>query len=137
MADDDPTAIRSLAVSASDVVDAFVYSRENPGTAVLRATPPFHGRMRARLHVYHQDDARLTGAVHVPAAALLPDGVVAAYPTAEEVADEVDGEDPATIRDRRGQAIGEWREQATTELVEAVLLDADGGAHRVQVKRLG
>ena len=35
---DDPARIRSLAVSSEDVANAFVYSRENPGTAVLRVT---------------------------------------------------------------------------------------------------
>ncbi|WP_290819034.1 hypothetical protein [Halovivax sp.] len=136
MAGDDPTAIRSIAISAADVVDAFVYSRENPGNAVLRVTPPFHGRMRARLHVYHRDDSRLTGAVHVEPADLLPADVVAAYPSFEAFADRADAVDPAEIREARGEAIETWRDRAADELVASVVLEADGERVRVDVKRL-
>lgn len=131
----DPTVIRSLAVSADDVVDAFVYTFENPGAAVLRATPPFHGRMRARLHVYRVDDARLTGAVHVEPATLLPDPVVADYPSIESFDGRLD-DSPASVREARAEAMAAWRERAREAVVDAVTLDVDGDRHEVEVKRL-
>lgn len=46
-----PTAIRTLAVTADDVVAALETNHQRGETVVLRATPPYSGRMRARLHV--------------------------------------------------------------------------------------
>ncbi|MFC6874448.1 hypothetical protein [Halobellus marinus] len=46
----DPRRIRSLAVTTADVVDAFEASVRGGRELVLRVTPPFSGRMRARLH---------------------------------------------------------------------------------------
>lgn len=151
---DDPRRIRSLAVTAEDVVDAFVYTRENPGTAVLRATPPFHGRMRARLHVYHVADDRLTGAVHVAPAALLADAVVGRYPTFADVSGRLDSAaEPATVREERAAALDSWRERALDALVDSVVLEhpepgapdgdrtdesrPDDRGHVVAIKRLG
>ncbi|WP_255168533.1 hypothetical protein [Natrononativus amylolyticus] len=129
---DDPSAIRSFAVSPEDVVDAFVYGRENPGTAVLRVTPPFHGRMRARLHVYHTDDREVTGAIHLEPRALLPEDVRAAYPTLDAGAADVDA-----ARERHEAAIDDWRTRARESVVDRVELDAGDGNHAVDVKRLG
>ena len=150
----DPAAIRSLAVSRADVVNAFVYSRENPGTAVVRVTPPFHGRMRARLHVYHVDDTRATGAIHVSPADLLTEAVVEAYPTLESVeaergdADGVDSSaggtddgsaDPKRLREAYATALESWRERALESVVDEVTLEPDreDEAVRVTVKPLG
>ncbi|WP_311173190.1 hypothetical protein [Halobellus ordinarius] len=46
----DPRRIRALAVTTEDVVDAFEASVRGGRELVLRVTPPFSGRMRARLH---------------------------------------------------------------------------------------
>ncbi|WP_242695442.1 hypothetical protein [Halomontanus rarus] len=147
--DIDPTAIRSLAVAAEDVVDAFVYTRENPGTAVLRVTPPFHGRMRARLHVYRVDDTRSTGAIQCAPADLLPDDVVDAYPTVAEtearLADEDAGDrddregaeiDRERIREAHTDALEDWRGRARDSILDSVVLGSDDGT-RVDVKPLG
>ncbi|WP_247002324.1 hypothetical protein [Halosolutus gelatinilyticus] len=136
MAEDDPTAIRSLAVSPDDAVNAYVYGRENPGDAVLRVTPPFHGRMRARIHVYRVDDAELTGAVHVSPEAVIADDVVAAYPRFEETL-EAEDEDAERIRERYAQAIEAWRARARESIVDVVTIQADGATHQVEVKPLG
>jgi hypothetical protein len=45
----DPRRIESLAVTASDVVDALEAAARRDRDIVLRVTPPFSGRMRARL----------------------------------------------------------------------------------------
>lgn len=134
---EDPTEIRSLAVSAEDVVNAFVYARENPGTAVLRATPPFHGRMRGRIHVYRVDDAPETGAIHVDPADLLADRVVEAFPTLDEYEERIEEDlSPDEIRNERADALESWRERALEGLVDEVALHVDSGRRRVEVKRL-
>jgi hypothetical protein len=45
-----PTRIRSLAVTTTDVVDALEARVRRQRRIVLRVTPPFSGRMRARIH---------------------------------------------------------------------------------------
>ena len=136
MAEDDPSVIRSLAVSPQDAVDAYIYSRENPGAAVLRVTPPFHGRMRARLHVYRVDDTELTGAVHVSPAAVIDDEVTADYPVFEEaIVDDTD----ATVRsrERHAEAVTAWQDRARESIVDAVTIELADGTHRVEIKRVG
>lgn len=140
MSDPDPSSIRSLAVAAEDVVDAAIYGRENPGTAVLRVTPPFHGRMRARLHVYHDEDGRVSEAIHLEPDDLLADEVLKAYPSFDEQAEADQTGDPEQIRNRHKQNIEAWREQASEAILDAVVLeqvDGDDSGHRVDVKRLG
>lgn len=132
---DDPTAIRSVAVSPADVVDAYVYTRRNPETAVLRVTPPFHGRMRARLHVYHLDDAAETGAIHIAPGGLLEDAVRERYPRLELDADASDA--PERLRSRRETALDRWREVARESLVDAVVVETSTGSHRIAITPLG
>ncbi|MWV40156.1 hypothetical protein [Natrialba sp. INN-245] len=135
MTGDDPTPIRSLAVSADDVADAYAYSHENPGRAILRVIPPFHGRMRARIHVYRVDDAALTDAIHVPPEELLEDDVVAAYPSLEDaLATDSETEE---VRTRHAEAVDAWRSRARESIVDAVELEIGDEPHRVDVKRLG
>lgn len=139
MGDDaDPTDIRSLALSPEDAVNAYAYTQENPGEAVLRVTPPFHGRMRARLHVYRLDDTELTGAVHVPPGDVIEDDVVADYPHLETNGDEdADPAETERLRKRHAEAVEEWRARARDAVVDAVTLETDSGSHRVDVKRIG
>lgn len=133
----DPSAIRSLAISPDDAVNAYAYGQENPGEAVLRVTPPFHGRMRARLHVYRVDDTHMTGAVHVSPEAVIEDEVAAAYPDLEdELADAEKGE-TERIRKRHAEAVETWQERAAEAIVDSVTLETDDGPHEVAVKRLG
>ncbi|ELY93965.1 hypothetical protein C483_04779 [Natrialba hulunbeirensis JCM 10989] len=159
-ADSDPAAIRSIAVSPADVVDAYAYTQENPGEAVLRITPPFHGRMRARIHVYRRDDAELTGAVHVRPADVLESDVIEAYPAFDEMADgdesgeelgdagvgeaggdsENEDETAAVSADRRkrhAEAVEEWQARAREALLEAVQIETESGQRTVAVKPLG
>ncbi|MDG5818503.1 hypothetical protein [Natronococcus sp. A-GB7] len=135
-ADADPSAIRSIAVSRDDVVDAFVYGRENPGAAVLRMTPPFHGRMRARIHVYRADDTRVTGAVHVQPETLLEDETVANYPILEDEREDVPSDETERVRKRHAEAVDTWRERARTAIAETVALETPDGSTTVSVKPL-
>ncbi|WP_226038930.1 hypothetical protein [Natrinema sp. DC36] len=152
---DDPSAIRSVAVSPDDAVDAYAYSRENPGEAVLRVTPPFHGRMRARIHVYRVDDTELTGAVHLSPAEIIEDDVVAEYPDLESARDDpeedptdsekeptdpdeaTDSKETDRLRERHAEAVEAWQERAREAIVRTVTLETDDGSHRVELKTLG
>ncbi|ELY67536.1 hypothetical protein [Natrinema versiforme] len=138
--EDDPGAIRSIALSPDDAVDAFVYGRENPGDAVLRVTPPFHGRMRARIHVYRVDDTELTGAIHLSPTEIIADEVVADYPDLESALADADAADPDATdraRDRHVEAVEEWQARAREAIVDSVALETDDGPHRVELKPLG
>ena len=135
--EDDPAAIRSLALSAEDVADAYAYTQENPGEAVLRVTPPFHGRMRARIHVYRRDDTELTGAVHVSPEDVIADDVVADYPDLEARHAGADPDETERIRKRHAEAVEEWQARARESIVDAVAIDTDAGPHEVDVKRVG
>lgn len=141
MVEDDPSAIRSVALSPEDAVDAYVYSRENPGDAVLRATPPFHGRMRARIHVYQVDDTELTGAVHISPADVIADDVIATYPDLESHLPEVDegegSDDPDAIHKRHAKAVADWQDRAREAIVDSVTLETDAGPVDVEIKALG
>lgn len=135
-ADANPSAIRSIAVSRDDVVDAFVYGRENPGAAVLRVTPPFHGRMRARIHVYRADDARVTGAVHVHPETLLEDDAIASYPALEDEREDASSDETERVRKRHAEAVDAWRERAREAIAETVALETPDGSTTVSVKPL-
>lgn len=158
MADDQAnvSAIRSIAVTGEDVVNAFIYTRENPGRGVVRIVPPFHGRMRARLHVYQLDDSPDTGAIHIEPKRLLEPDVVASYPSLERIeasyrdergiesgadgetgTDHEPGLDPERLRKRHADAIDSWRDDARTSIVSTITLEGTDGSHSVAVSVLG
>lgn len=143
VADDDPETIRSVAISPEDAADAYAYTQENPGEAVLRITPPFHGRMRARIHVYRRDDAELTGAVHISPADVIEDEVLAAYPEfdatagSEPSSESESAGQPAQRRKRHAETVETWQERAREALVDTVSLETAGGSRQVELKPLG
>ena len=51
----DPSAIRALAIHAEDLLAAAEADARGGPRTVLRVTPPFSGRMRARLHVVQDE----------------------------------------------------------------------------------
>lgn len=133
--------IRSIAVDAEAVVDAFVYTRENPGTAVLRVTPPFHGRMRARIHVFRDDPG--PDVAYCRPDDLLPAAVVEAYPSHPENG-SVEGSDPGEAGDgvpdgrpANVRAIEDWRERAERAIVGEAVVGRGNDRIRVDVRVLG
>ena len=166
MTESDPSRIRSLAISREDLFDAFVYNRENPTTAVLRVTPPFHGRMRARLHVSNERATTnvwrdpVTGSIHFEPESLLEQEVVDAYPVLEEIyasMDESDraGETVSDVHEQYDRRLEEWRKSARSRVLDEVKLEGDvelegevegdvelegddaGNSHRIDLKWLG
>lgn len=138
--EDDPRVIRSIAVTAGDVVAALEHNRNRRDRrAVLRITPPFNGRMRARLHVEIGEDPG--GAIHVD-----PDRLVAAerphYPHAEETEERVREELAGEYSTDRHyevhvEAVREWRAAIREAIVDEIEIETADGSHRIEVKRLG
>lgn len=132
----DPTNVRSLAVTVDDVVTA-VQAREEGRAAVLRATPPFHARMRARLHV-DRDDAD-AGAIYLDPRDLL-DEETPPFPTPAETEDRLRASDreytPEAHRKLHREAVAEWRAAARDHVVDEVTLSTPDGPHTVAIKPL-
>ncbi|WP_253738574.1 hypothetical protein [Halohasta salina] len=137
---DDPRAIRTVAVTVDDVVAALEANRSADRGAVLRITPPFSGRMRARIHAggtaydtdtdpepIHLDPERLVDEV--------PD-----YPTADETRSMPDDEAAADIdtrRQRHTERVEAWRETVRGRLAETVDIGTPAGDHTVRLIALG
>lgn len=128
-------AIRSIAVDAEAVADAFVYGRENPGIAVLRVTPPFHGRMRARIHVFRDDPG--PEAAYCRPEDLLPAEVVEAYPVGSGGDSEPGDADESVPRNAHAGAIEDWRGRAERAIVDEATVERGDDRVRVEVRVLG
>ena len=140
--DDDPRRVSAVAVTVDDAVTALEAVRRSHRPVVLRVTPPFTGRMRARLHVEgsegRYDDA--AEPIH-----LSPERLVRAdappYPEVDATEDELRERDApystATHRDRHVAAVEAWREAVRDHLADAVTLNVDGERHRIEVAWLG
>lgn len=134
----DPTGIRSIAVTTDDVVAALEATVRGRREAVLRVTPPFEGRKRARLHVAgtggeYGDETP----IHLDPRRLVADDAPA-YPEVDATEDELRaaGEYSRDAhRERHAEAVAEWRAAVRDHLVET--LELDGAAHRVDVRALG
>lgn len=132
----DPTAITRIAVTADDVVTALETNWRSDRHTVLRITPPFSARMRARLHRRVPDDDG--DAVHVEPSALVADPP--AYPHPDETADRLREAGTYTTErhhDHHAEAVEAWREAVRDAFVDAVELSTPAGPHRVGVAYLG
>jgi hypothetical protein len=143
MADgDDRSEIRSIAVTADDVVAAFEANRQRGADAVLRATPPFSGRMRARLHRGPPADDVSPPPLRIDPERLLADDVVADYPHPDDTADDLrDDPDETYSRERHREyheaVVSRWRETARERLVSTVTAETEDGPTEVRVVALG
>jgi hypothetical protein len=136
-----PHRIRSLAVTTDDVLTALEANERRDRNAVLRVTPPFAGRMRARLHLdgaegeYDGD----TRPIHVSPERLLRE--TPPFPTVDETGDELRAsEEPYTTerhRERHAAAVAAWREAVRDALADRVTLSTPDGPHDVTVNYLG
>ncbi|MFO8116439.1 MAG: hypothetical protein R6U01_13955 [Halorubrum sp.] len=147
-----PERIRSIAVHRDDVANALEATLRTDREVVLRVTPPYSGRMRARLHAL---DADAPGGdtdesdgppapVHVD-----PRDLVGEIPPYPEVDDTAAAHPDADVEARRGlhaRAVESWRERVRASVVDSVRIDAhaqddgderNGGTHEVDVTALG
>lgn len=140
MTDDDPTVIRSLAVTAADVIAALEANRQRSADMVLRVTPPFSGRMRARLHRADTPADEDPAALHVP-----PERFVASpppLPSPDDTGDALRADsdvayDRATHRRRHAAALETWRERVRESFVDHTTIATPVGPHQVAVSVLG
>lgn len=141
METDDPTVLRVLAVTTDDVVTALEANERRDAGAVLRVTPPFSGRMRARIHLdgseSEYDDPR---PLHVPPERFLE--TVPAFPSPDETEDELrsDPEEtytPERHRTRHEDAVAAWRDRVRAAMCEETTVETPAGAHGVRIATLG
>jgi len=125
----DPSVLRSLAVSAEDLLAAMEADARGGPRTVLRVTPPFSGRMRARLHVVQGSaDGE---AIHIPPRTLVDDDAPP-YLTPDETADELRSRADVSYsvdrhREYHERQIEAWRTALLDHVVESVTLpEADG-----------
>ena len=156
----DPTVVRSIAVTAADVVAALEANRTSNRRVVLRLTPPFSGRMRARLHVEHEGEYEHNnegesehdnegesehdsenGAprpLHIDPESLLID--TPAYPNPDRTENQLRERDPPYTVDRHHEyhtaAVEEWRAKAPDTICDQITLETPAGPHEVTVKVL-
>jgi len=139
---EDPTVVSTIVVSAEDVVSAVEATNRGGRETVLRITPPFSGRMRARIHVpvdegYDEDPAP----VHVDPEALLDDAAPP-LPTPATTEDELRADPEETYsrerhHDYHAERVAEWRERLTAHVADTADLPTPTGPHEVSVAVLG
>jgi len=143
-----PDRVRSIAVHRDDVANALEASLRSDRKVVLRATPPFSGRMRARLHALDvgggdsdggggesDDAADAPEPLHVDPRALVAE--VPPYPEVDDTAAENPDADLGTRRKRHAAAVEAWRETVRERVVSTIEIDVDGDSRAVDVTALG
>lgn len=146
--------IRSIAVHREDVVTALEATLRSDRDVVLRITPPFSGRMRARIHdrsdVDRSDERSGSGeaadSIHLSPAELVDD--VPPYPEPDETAQELrssdcdertdsEGYDIDEHYDRHSTAVAKWRETVGASVSDRVTVGDGAAAHEIDVFPLG
>jgi hypothetical protein len=148
----DPRRIESLAVTESDVIDSLEAAARGDREIVLRVTPPFSGRMRARLHdagavgtsdspgaAGDESDGADAAPIHIPPGRLVADPPT--YPTVDDTEDDLRASGTPYSRERHRErhkaAVEAWRTAVRERLVEAVTLHTAAGRTTVSVAYLG
>lgn len=138
----DPTVIETVVVTAEDLTSALETNRTSGKHAVLRMTPPFSGRIRARLHVeldenYDQDPEP----VHLEPRMLVEDSLPA-YPRPAETEDQIRSDpDREYTVDRHHEyhatVVEEWRRQVPDAVESRVTVETPTGSTTVDISILG
>lgn len=136
----DPATIQSIAVTVEDVVAAAEANRTTDRTTVLRVTPPFSGRMRARLHV-RQDSPADDDSVHILPGTLLSEDAPA-YPRPANTEDQLRADPSAEYtverhREFHQEAVEQWRETVPAHVRESVTIETASNSHELTVHLLG
>ena len=131
--------IRSIAVHREDVATALEATLRSDKRVVLRITPPFSGRMRARLHTLGAEPIDGSDAGHgsdetddpilVDPRDLVPE--VPPYPEVDETAAKYPDADVESRRERHAEAVAAWRERVRGSVVSSVAIgsgdEGEGG----------
>jgi hypothetical protein len=123
-------------VTTDDLVSALEANRRANRRVVLRVTPPFYGRMRARIHVMGGEATDYTdpSPLHLDPEEFL-EVTAPAYPEVDETRP-----DPYEVEahyDGHTEAVTQWRQSVRDHLCETVGLPTNGEDHEVDVKYLG
>lgn len=135
---DEPTdsrRISSLAVHRDDVLAAFEARERGREPTVLRVVAPFSGRMRARLHVAHEDAGE--DEIHIPPSTFVADPP--SFPHVDGTADrlrEAGEYDLDRHREAHQRAVERWRERVDERLRDRITLPP-ASDHEVTVAYLG
>ena len=141
MASDDPTVVHTLVVTTDDLVTALEANERRDAEAVLRVTPPFSGRMRARLHVAGAEaDYDAPAPLHVPPARLVES--VPPLPSPDDTEDAIRSDpalsySPERHRRRHERAVEAWRAAVRRAIVDRATVETPAGPHEVAVATLG
>lgn len=139
-----PERIRSVAVHREDVASALEATLRSDRDVVLRVTPPFSGRMRARLHAVDADTPDGRGAsesddapapIRVDPRDLVAD--VPPYPEVDETAADHPDADVETRRELHAEAVESWRERVRESVVSVVEIAVGDETREVDVTALG
>jgi len=154
--------IRSIAVHRDDIATALEATLRSDSEVVLRVTPPFSGRMRARLHALDADGSgRAAEDSEVPSESESAAGEVSSesesagdapapvrvdprdlvadvppYPEVDDTAAAYPDADVATRRQRHAEAVEAWRDSVRERVVSTVELGGDE-SRAVDVTPLG
>jgi hypothetical protein len=143
---DDPRVIRSVAVTVEDVIAALEANQSADRGAVLRITPPFAERARARIHVAGGEGQYEgeTPPIHLDPASLVT--TVPTYPTADDTASDytATGDDSDTGDDdyeshqrRHTDRLETWRNTVRRRFREEIAIDVDSETITVRLLTLG
>jgi hypothetical protein len=138
---DDPTAIDVLVVTTDDVVAALEANERREEPVVLRVTPPFSGRMRARIHVEGSEgDYGEPSPLHVSPGQCV--GSIPPFPAPDETEDRIRSDPDATYsperhRRRHEAAVERWRAAVREAILTRLTLDTPAGSCSVRLSRLG
>jgi hypothetical protein len=140
---DDPTRIRSLAITAEDLLAALEANARRDAGAVLRVTPPFSGRMRARLHLAGAEGGYdgPPQPIHIDPEQLLDDDAPA-FPSVDATEDDLRSSPdveytPERHRERHEQRVAAWRAAVRDRVREETTLETPDGEATVEVSVLG
>lgn len=135
----DPIIIRSLAITVDDIVTAYEAARDGK-PAVLRVTPPFSARMRARIHLAQDSEPDDHDMLFLDPRTLLDDASPA-YPTPKQTEDRLRAAEREysieTHHDLHVEAVREWRDAVKSHVVNEIIIETDSGPHTIEVKPLG
>ncbi|WP_415380988.1 hypothetical protein [Halosimplex sp. TS25] len=137
----DPARIRTIAVTAEDVVAALEARIQRDSPVALRVTPPFSGRMRARLHAGANEYDETPAPVHVSPGALL-DESAPSYPRPANTEDRLraDPDVDYTVErhhERHREAVAAWRERVRDHVRETATIETPDGSHEISISVLG
>jgi len=153
---DDPRSISVIAVTANDVIAALEARRQRSRPVVLRVTPPFSGRMRARLHVAESEpstDEGVPGSTDTDAERGPPEPLhvdprafvgsdAPPYPRPADTGDALRADSDADYtvdrhHDRHRAAVASWRDRVRDHFVAETTIETDRAPVRVDVVVLG